>query len=92
MSTRIPPVSKIDNFSIHRVKTLVFASKIGNQWHCGLMPNVRIEKAKKAKALGVSLPPELILQAKKHAFSQGMSFSRFVRSLLARELMEIEKK
>jgi predicted DNA binding CopG/RHH family protein len=56
------------------------------------MPNVRIEKAKKAKALGVSLPPELILQAKKHAFSQGMSFSKFVRSLLARELMEIQKK
>lgn len=56
------------------------------------MPNVRIEKSKKAKALGVSLPPELILQAKKYAFSQGMSFSKFVRSLLARELIEIQKK
>jgi hypothetical protein len=56
------------------------------------MPNVRIEKAKKAKALGISLPPELILQAKKHAFLQGMSFSKFVRSLLVRELIEIQKK
>ena len=56
------------------------------------MSNVRIEKAKKARAIGVSLPPDLIRQAKKHAFSQGMSFSRFVRSLLARELIQIQKK
>ena len=56
------------------------------------MPNVRIEKAKKAKSMGVSLPPELIVQAKKHAFSQGVSFSKFVRSLLDRELIEIQKK
>ena len=54
--------------------------------------NLRIEKAKKARAIGVSLPPDLIRQAKKHAFSQGMSFSRFVRSLLARELIQIQKK
>jgi predicted DNA binding CopG/RHH family protein len=50
------------------------------------MPNVRIEKAKKVRSMGISLPPELISQAKKYAFSQGMSFSRYVRSLLQREL------
>ena len=56
------------------------------------MSNVRIEKAKKARAIGVSLPPDVIVQAKKHAFSQGVSFSKFVRSLLDRELIEIQKK
>ena len=50
------------------------------------MPNVRIAVAKKAKSMGISLPAELIRDAKKHAYSKGMSFSRYVRSLLLREL------
>jgi predicted DNA binding CopG/RHH family protein len=50
------------------------------------MPNVRVAVAKKAKSMGISLPPELIREAKKHAYSKGMSFSKYIRDLLLREL------
>jgi predicted DNA binding CopG/RHH family protein len=50
------------------------------------MPNVRIAVAKKAKSMGISLPPELIRKAKKHAYSKDMSFSKYIRCLLLRDL------
>jgi hypothetical protein len=54
------------------------------------MPNPRKESALKAKPTGISLPPELAREAKKHAYSSGMSLSKFVSQLLLRELKGIQ--
>jgi hypothetical protein len=54
------------------------------------MPNPRKESALKAKSTGISLPPELARAARMHAFSNGMSLSKFVSQLLVRELKGIQ--
>jgi hypothetical protein len=54
------------------------------------MPNTRKESALKAKPTGISLPPELVREARKHAYSNGMSLSKFVSQLLLRELKSIQ--
>jgi len=93
MSTNIFKHSKIDNFSFLGSSPHIFLQEIPT---IGIirqeMPNVRIASTKKAKSMGISLPPELLRHAKKYAAKQGVSFSRLVRDLLARELMEFEKK
>jgi hypothetical protein len=61
--------------------------KIGNSW---CMPNMRKESSLKVKPTGISLPPELAREARKHAFSNGMSLSKFVSQLLLRELKSIQ--
>jgi hypothetical protein len=43
---------------------------------------------KKSKAAGISLPPDIIREARKRAHSQGMSLSGLVRSLLIAKLSE----
>lgn len=50
------------------------------------MPNVRKESALKSKSTGISLPPQLAREARMHAYSNGMSLSKFVSQLLIREL------
>ena len=50
------------------------------------MPNPRKETALKAKPTGISLPPELARAARMHAYSNGMSLSKFISQLLIREL------
>jgi len=52
MSTRIPFVSKIDNFSIHGVNTSVFVSKISNKWHRARHAECSHRKIKKGKSIG----------------------------------------
>jgi len=54
------------------------------------MPNTRKESALKAKPTGISLPPELAREARMHAYSNGMSLSKFVSQLLLRELKSIQ--
>jgi len=54
------------------------------------MPNPRKETALKAKPTGISLPPELARAARMHAYSNGMSLSKFVSQLLLRELKSIQ--
>jgi hypothetical protein len=54
------------------------------------MPNPRKESALKAKPTGISLPPELAREARMHAYSNGMSLSKFVSQLLLRELKGIQ--
>jgi hypothetical protein len=53
------------------------------------MPNPRKEAALKAKPTGISLPPELARAARMHAYSNGMSLSKFVSQLLLRELKSV---
>jgi hypothetical protein len=50
------------------------------------MPNARKESALKAKSTGISLPPLLAREARMHAYSNGMSLSKFISQLLIREL------
>jgi hypothetical protein len=50
------------------------------------MSNPRKDSALKAKSTGISLPPELARAARMHAYSNGMSLSKFVSQLLLREL------
>jgi hypothetical protein len=50
------------------------------------MANRPVPENKKAKAAGISLPPPLINQARKHAYQRGMSLSGFVRQLLIEKL------
>ena len=54
------------------------------------MPNPRKEAALKVKPTGISLPPELARAARMHAYSNGMSLSKFVSQLLLRELKGIQ--
>jgi hypothetical protein len=55
------------------------------------MARTTIPQSKKAKAIGISLPPSLIRQGKALAFSKGVSFSRLVRNLLAEEVIKAGK-
>ena len=55
------------------------------------MPNPRKEIALKAKPTGISLPPELARAARMHAYSNGMSLSKFVSQLLLHELKTMER-
>lgn len=43
---------------------------------------------KRAKAAGISLPPDLIKTARKIAYSQGVSLSAYVRMLLIQKVAE----
>lgn len=43
---------------------------------------------KRAKAAGISLPPDIIRAARKVAFNKGMSLSAYVRVLLVQKLSE----
>ena len=54
------------------------------------MPNTRIAPALRAKPMGISLPPNLAREARMHAYSHGMSLSKFVSQLLLRELESIQ--
>jgi hypothetical protein len=40
--------------------------------------------------MGISLPPNLAREARMHAYSNGMSLSKFVSQLLLRELESIQ--
>jgi hypothetical protein len=42
------------------------------------MPNPRKDSTLKARPIGISFPPELLTEAKRHAYSNGMSLSKFV--------------
>jgi hypothetical protein len=64
------------------------ASTIANCW---CMANRPVPENRKAKAAGISLPPQLINQARKHAYQRGMSLSGFVRQLLLEKLEEAAK-
>jgi hypothetical protein len=50
------------------------------------MARRKIPPHKHSKPAGISLPPELIREARKVAYAQGMSFSLFVRLLLMERL------
>ena len=50
------------------------------------MAKKTVPAGKKAKAAGISLPPDLIKEARKHAYGKGMSLSGFVRQLLIERL------
>lgn len=50
------------------------------------MARKKIPPHKHSKPAGISLPPELIREARKTAFAQGMSLSLFVRLLLMQRL------
>lgn len=50
------------------------------------MANRPVPANKKAKAAGISLPPQLINAARKHAYQRGMSLSGLVRQLLMEKL------
>lgn len=54
------------------------------------MANRPVPDNRKAKAAGISLPPQLINQARKHAYQRGMSLSGFVRQLLIEKLEQKE--
>ena len=56
---------------------------IVNSWR---MANRPVPDNRKAKAAGISLPPQLINAARKHAYGRGMSLSGFVRQLLIEKL------
>jgi hypothetical protein len=43
---------------------------------------------KRAKAAGISLPPDLTKVARRFAYEQGMSLSAFVRTLIIARLAE----
>ena len=46
------------------------------------MAQRKVPPHKKSRAAGISLPPDIIKEARKQAYAQGMSLSMFVRSLL----------
>jgi len=50
------------------------------------MANKPIPQHRKAKSAGISLPPQLIKDARKFAFSQNLSLSGLVRVLLTQKL------
>jgi hypothetical protein len=50
------------------------------------MAQRKVPPHKRSKAAGISLPPEIIREARKHAYAQGMSLSGFVRMLLLQRL------
>jgi hypothetical protein len=50
------------------------------------MAQRKLPPHKKSRAAGISLPPDIIREARKHAYAQGMSLSMFVRSLLIARL------
>jgi predicted HicB family RNase H-like nuclease len=52
------------------------------------MAQRKIPPHKRSKAAGISLPPELIREARKQAHQQGMSLSMLVRVLLIEKLSE----
>jgi len=54
------------------------------------MPNARKDDALKSKPIGVSLPPMLAHEARRHAYANNMSLSTFIRQLLFCELKSIE--
>jgi len=54
------------------------------------MANRPVPDNRKAKAAGISLPPQLINAARKHAYGRGMSLSGFVRQLLIEKLEQRE--
>jgi hypothetical protein len=64
---------------------IFIASTFANCWR---MANRPVPDNRKAKAAGISLPPQLINQARKHAYKRGMSLSGFVRQLLIERLGE----
>lgn len=53
------------------------------------MAQRKIPAHKRSKAAGISLPPELIREARKQAHQQGMSLSMLVRVLLREKLSEV---
>jgi hypothetical protein len=59
------------------------ASTLGNSWR---MANKPVPPQKKARSAGISLPPQLIKDARKHAYGRGMSLSGLVRQLLLERL------
>lgn len=52
------------------------------------MAQRKIPAHKRSKAAGISLPPDIIREARKHAHGQGMSLSMLVRVLLMEKLAE----
>ena len=50
------------------------------------MAHPKIPPHKRAKAAGISLPPSLIREARKHADQNGLTLSAFVRMLLTQHL------
>lgn len=50
------------------------------------MAQRKLPPHKRSKAAGISLPPDIIREARKHAYAQGMSLSMFVRTLLIQRL------
>ncbi len=50
------------------------------------MANKPVPPQKKARSAGISLPPQLIKDARKHAYGRGMSLSGLVRQLLLERL------
>ena len=52
------------------------------------MAKKAVPAGKKSKAAGISLPPDLIKEARKVAYSKGQSLSGFVRQLLIERLEE----
>ena len=47
-----------------------------------------VPENKRAKAAGISLPPDITKAARKAAYQQGVSLSAFVRMLLIEKLSE----
>jgi hypothetical protein len=73
------------------VKTLFFLlSTHAKSCHFHRMANKPVPASMKAKAAGISLPPRLTQQARKHAYAKGMSLSGLVRQLLLEHLAEKE--
>lgn len=52
------------------------------------MAKKAVPAGKKSKAAGISLPPDLIKEARKLAYAKGQSLSGFVRQLLIERLGE----
>ena len=88
MSTKITHISKIDNLSLMGFSPYFLLQTLARVDMIRSMPNVRKPADQKAKTIGISLPPELIREAKKQASANGMSFSKYVRTLLQRELQK----
>jgi predicted DNA binding CopG/RHH family protein len=86
MSTKITHISKIDNLSLMGLFPYFLLQTLAKIDIIESMPNVRKPADQKAKTMGISLPPELIREAKKQASAKDMSFSKYVRTLLQKEL------
>jgi hypothetical protein len=50
------------------------------------MAHPKIPPHKRAKGAGISLPPQIIREARKHADRSGLTLSAFVRMLLIQHL------